>query len=37
MDIVKRSGAYCSSLIHARLPVGLLVSFGGKKIMALSG
>jgi hypothetical protein len=30
MDIVERSKAYCSGFIHARLPVGLLVSFRGK-------
>jgi hypothetical protein len=31
MDIVERSWAYCSSLIHAQPPVGLLVSFRGGK------
>jgi hypothetical protein len=30
MEIVERSGAYCSGLIHAWPPVGLFVSFRGK-------
>jgi hypothetical protein len=30
MDIVEKSGAYCSGFIHAQPSVGLLASFRGK-------